>query len=326
MNRSSRRFIWTSIMVLTLWASMTKSTWADNGQEPSPAPEVTEAHPWSGFLLTDFTAAPFTAPPSAAVPQPIPLDQELRDLFTTATREENRRPGPNVPEPMVFDLIRPLGVRRGELEVNVLGFVPFRRTRARNPQFSFITGADQSVQRRAAFEWAPEIEYGLFDNFALEFELPMAEGRVEAYKGAAQYTLGTAFNEQFIHGFQGILFVDRTNGAVTPTILYLAALRLDPIYSLQAMIGFSHEFGGENLSSPSLVLLNLALFAEVSEKWTLGVEANYISELEGAAELLLMPQAHWNFTDKWSIQFGVGTRAEEGNFSAEAVFRLIREF
>jgi len=247
-------------------------------------------------------------------------------LFNSPIREENRRPGPNVPEPMVFDLIRPLGVRQGEMEVNVLGSVPFRRTRSRTPQFSFITGADQSTQKRATFEWAPEIEYGLFDNFAVEFELPLAEGRVEAFKGAAQYTLGTAFDERFIHGFQGILFVDRTNGAVTPTVLYLAALRLDPTYSLQAMVGFSHEFGGENLVSPTFVLLNMALFAEVNAKWILGVEANYTSELDGAAGLLFMPQVHWNISDKSSIQFGVGTRAQEGNFKVEGVFRIIHEF
>jgi hypothetical protein len=248
-------------------------------------------------------------------------------LLRGPSREEPRpRPGPNVPEPMVFDLIRPLGVRRGELEVNVLGFVPLRRTRARTPQFSFISGADQSTEKRPAFEWAPEIEYGLFDNFAVEFELPMALGSVEAYKGAVQYTLGTGFNEQFIHGFQGILFIDRTNWAVTPTVLYLAAVRFDPVYSLLGMVGFSHEFGGDNPRNPSQILVNATLFAEASETWTFGLEANYAAELDGAALLLLMPQAHWNVREDISIQFGVGTRASEGNFTGEAAFRLVRSF
>ncbi|MFN4261406.1 MAG: hypothetical protein ACK4RK_19140 [Gemmataceae bacterium] len=105
------------------------------------------------------------------------------------------RPGPDVPEPMVFDLIRPLGARKGELEVNVLGLVPFRRTRSPFSQFIFITGADEVPDKREGFEWAPEIEYAPFDNFALEFELPMFDGKVEAFKGAAQYTLGTAFDD-----------------------------------------------------------------------------------------------------------------------------------
>ncbi|MFQ3593644.1 MAG: hypothetical protein SNJ82_10755 [Gemmataceae bacterium] len=227
---------------------------------------------------------------------------------------------------MVFDLIRPLGVRRGELEVNVLGFVPLRRTRSKTPQFSFISGADQSTQKRPAFEWAPEIEYGVFYNFALEFELPLADGRVEAFKGAAQYTLGTAFNDHFIHGFQGILFIDRTNGAVSPTLLYLAALRFDPVYSLNVFIGFSHEFGGDNLINPTQIIIAPTLFAELSKQWTLGLEVNYLSELDGSASLLVMPQAHWNPTDKFSLQLGIGTRAQEGNFTGEAVFRIIQEF
>lgn len=236
------------------------------------------------------------------------------------------RPGPNVPEPMVFDLIRPLGVRQGELEANVLGFVPLRRAKTRTPQFSFITGSDLIPAKRSGFEWAPEIECGLFDNFALEFELPMSDVHVEAFKGAAQYTFGTAFDEQFIHGVQGILFVDRTNGAVTPALLYLAAVRFDPVYSGMVMVGFSHEFGGSNTLSPTLKLLNGALFAEVSPRWTLGVEANYVADLDGTAGLLFMPQVHWNLTNRCTLQFGAGTRSQEGSMVGECVFRLVREF
>ncbi len=240
--------------------------------------------------------------------------------------EERERPGPNVPEPMVFDLIRPWGVRQGELEVNVLGFVPMRRTRSRNPLFSFISGADQVGRKRPSIEWAPEIEYGVVDNLAVEFELPMADGHVEAFKGAVQYTLGTAFEDRFIHGLQGILFVDRTNGAITPTLLYLAALRIDPVYSVQMMLGFNHEFGGDNELSPSQLLLNSTLFAEVTERWTYGLEMNYASDMFGNASLLFMPQAHFNPSEKTSVQFGVGTRAQGGNTVAEFVFRVVRSF
>ncbi|HMO35679.1 MAG TPA: hypothetical protein PKA06_06525 [Gemmatales bacterium] len=258
---------------------------------------------------------------------PNSVTERFTNLFDNITiREEIRRPGPDVPEPMVFDLIRPLGVRQGELEANVLGFIPLRRTRSKTPQFSLISGADQSTQKRPVMEWAPEIEYGLYDNFAIEFELPWSDGRLEAYKAAAQYTLGTAFNDQFIHGFQGILFVDRTNGAVTPILLSLAALRLDSIYSLQGMIGYSHEFGGDNPINPTQLLVNAALFAEVHKQWTWGIEANYAGELNGAATLLVMPQVHLDLRDNFTIQFGAGTRAAEGNFTGEVVFRIVRQF
>ena len=282
-----------------------------------------------GVLAVPHQAVRFTGfELSASSERGDPLHRWLNGSSENGSSEEQARPrpGPNVPEPMVFDLIRPLGVRRGEVEVNVLGFVPLRRTRSRTPQFSFITGADASTKKRAAYELAPEIEFGLFDNFALEFELPMAETTVEAYKGAAQYTFGTAFNDQFIHGLQGILFIDRSNGAVSPTLLYLAALRFDSTYSMLGMIGFSHEFGGDNPRSPTQILFNATLFAELSDQWTLGLEVNYAAELDGAAALLFMPQVHWNPDEHTSLQFGIGTRASEGNFIGEIAFRLVRSF
>ncbi len=47
-------------------------------------------------------------------------------------------PVPSIPEPMVFDMIRPLGARRGELEANTLAQVN-------------LSGASRDV------EWAPEV-------------------------------------------------------------------------------------------------------------------------------------------------------------------------
>jgi hypothetical protein len=245
---------------------------------------------------------------------------------TDAPEASRKRPGPDVPEPMVFDLIRPLGSRQGELEVNVLGLIPLRRTTSRSPQFSFITGSDPAATRRPSFEWAPEIEYTPIDNFSIEFELPFADTRLEAYKGAAQYTFGTAFDDHFIHGVQGILFVDRGTTAINTTLLYLAAVRFDEMYSLQGMFGFSNEFGGKNIRNPTQILINAALFAELNDTWVVGVEVNYAAELDGAAGLLFMPQLHWSPTELFTLQAGVGTRALEGNFTGEAAFRIIREF
>jgi hypothetical protein len=210
--------------------------------------------------------------------------------------------------------------------VNVLGFAPLRRTRTRTPQFSFITGADQGTEQRAGFEWAPEIEYAPIDNFAVEFELPMAGPFVEAYKLAAQYTMGTAFDEAYIHGLQGILFIDNSNGAVTPTLLYIGAMRFDEVYSAMFMLGFSHSFGGEVEFSQSLILLNGVLFAEISDRVTLGLEVNYIADLDGSAGLLFIPQVHWDVTERLELQVGVGTRAQEGTTIGEAIFRVVSEF
>ncbi len=76
-----------------------------------------------------------------------PLDYGGPDPFTVEDLEA--RDGPRIPEPMVFDLVRGLGARRGELEFNVLNLVPFRRG-------------------GPSYEWAPEVEYAVFDGFAVE--------------------------------------------------------------------------------------------------------------------------------------------------------------
>ena len=60
----------------------------------------------------------------------------------------------SVPEPLMFDLVRGLGAKKGELEINALADFPLNNTSSRN------------------VEWAPEVEYAVFDNLAVELELP----------------------------------------------------------------------------------------------------------------------------------------------------------
>src|SRR5688500_18024187 len=68
--------------------------------------------------------------------------------------------GDDRPEPMVFDLVDPLGAPKGELEINTLmDFVP----------------------RTGKLEWQPEIEYAFADGYAAEFELPLENSTVQQY-------------------------------------------------------------------------------------------------------------------------------------------------
>lgn len=105
---------------------------------------------------------------------------------------------PHIPEPMVFDLVRPLGADKGELEINSL------------VQYS----------RQGEFEWAPEIEFAPWNDFALELELPFDNTRQQEYKIAAQGTFGV-FQRQFIHGWQAIGRYDRINRTYSGDLLYL---------------------------------------------------------------------------------------------------------
>ncbi len=92
----------------------------------------------------------------------------------------------HIPEPMIFDLVRGLGARSGELEFNTLARFPVNRRDSRHT------------------EWAPEGEYAVADGVVLELGLPFEDSELEAYKVAAQFTLGQLERAGFIHGAQFI--------------------------------------------------------------------------------------------------------------------------
>ena len=139
-----------------------------------------------------------------------------------------------IPEPMVFDLVRGLGAVQGEAEVNVLGVFPLR------------TSDPHGV------EWAPGIEAAVLDGFALEFELPLEDTHLEAVKFAAQYTFGTAFDNHFIHGVQGIAEWFRDAEEWEATLIYLAGIRIGETWSLLSMFGLrTHAGEGHSLSRES---------------------------------------------------------------------------
>ncbi len=214
---------------------------------------------------------------------------------------------PRIPEPMVFDLVRPLGARRGEAEVNVLGVFPLNRN-------------------LGEAEWAPEVEIALADGFAVEFELPFEEWSLKSYKVAAQLTFGTAFNDSFIHGAQAIVLYDKDTGNVTPTLLYLAGLQFDENWSALAMAGLRTELEGDDRANRTETLFNFSLFRHVGDYTTLGVETNYSSSLVGGAEFRLMPQVHCELQDHIMIQFGAGCLFTQEATVPEAATRLIYSF
>jgi hypothetical protein len=234
---------------------------------------------------------------------------------------------PILPEPMVFDLVRPLGARRGELEVNVLGMVPLNRASAKGTSpVSDPLGLVPRSKDRQGIEWAPEIEIALWDGFAIEFELPFEESRLEAYKAAVQWTFGTGLDNQFIHGTQVILEYEVDEPLWTPTFLYLAGLRIDPVWSVLMMYGFRTEFAGGDIFERTETIVNGSVFAEVTDRIVLGVETNYAGAMSGLSTWLVMPQIHVDVTDRITIQGGVGSRFAADFTLPEAGFRVIGEF
>ncbi len=162
----------------------------------------------------------------------------------TIERVSGEEKGLRIPEPMVFDLVRPWG--RGSGEINVLGLVPLRRTsktvdHAPDP-LSLVRGSSDTQ----GMEWAPEIEYTVTDGISIEFEAPMENASLEAYKVAGQLTFGTGFDHRFIYGARVIAQYDRDPGLWTMSWLYLAGYRFDQTWSLFVLVWPRFEHGGRS--------------------------------------------------------------------------------
>lgn len=212
-----------------------------------------------------------------------------------------------IPEPLVFDLVRGLGARRGELETNVLFQAPF------------------DDRDRSHVLWAPEIEYALADGFALEFELPFRGSELEGYKFAGQYTFGTAFEDHYIHGTQVIAeYVDDPD-LWELTLLYLPGIRFDETWSALLMLGVRTETGDAR-GDDTEALANVNVFADVGPHLTLGLETNFASGLGDHSEWLVLPQVHWEVTDTFMLQAGAGAEFTDGGTYGTVALRAILEF
>jgi len=268
------------------------------------------------YELMDFVPSYENAVPRAAV--------NFEPFGAEEARAHDDKP--HIPEPLVFDLVRPLGASRGEWEINVLTIAPLNRRVGLANELSDSIGLTPRLNERHQTEWAPEIEFAIADGLAFEFELPFEENRLAAYKMAGQWTFGTAMDDQFIHGTQGIMLYDRGTGRWSPTVLYLAGYRFDEVWSTLLMLGIRSEINSDDVAERTERLFNWSLFADVGPRTTLGVETNFAESLQGPSAWLLMPQLHWEITDHWMVQSGVGARFSKDYTLPEAALRMIRSF
>jgi hypothetical protein len=212
-----------------------------------------------------------------------------------------------IPEPLVFDLVRPLGAQKGDFEINSL----FRR----------------STREGAPLEWAPEVEFAFRRGTAVEFELPLAGRSLEKYKVALQHTLPMNRSKPFTHGVQGIGEADRSQGGWTATGVYIAGVRWHPQWSSLTMAGALHERkgAGHRQTSP---LLNHSVFYERWKRASVGIEANMklSSRSSTIRDWLMMPQLHLHLFKRMNLQFGLGCGQVRERPAPVVAWRLIREF
>ncbi|CCC05729.1 unnamed protein product [Sordaria macrospora k-hell] len=212
---------------------------------------------------------------------------------------------PDIPEPMVFDMVRPMSARRGELETNVLALSPL------------------SGQERA-LEWAPEVEYAVADGFALEIELPFEGTRLAELKMGAQATFGTMDRGRIVHGVQFLGIYERESKRTSQALLYMLGRRHNERLSTMTMVGVGDVRLGQSESDAGL-LVNHSTFYDLARARVVGLEVNYKSHRDGG--IALIPQFHAPLADKVNVQLGAGADRQRGE-PARPVggVRLIKEF
>jgi len=212
---------------------------------------------------------------------------------------------PRIPEPMVFDMVRSMGARRGELEANVLALSP-------------LSGQERAI------EWAPEIEYAVTDGFALEFELPFEGKRLAELKMGAQATFGTLDQGRIVHGVQFLGIYERESKRASQALLYMLGRRHNERLSTMTMVGVGDVRLGQSESDAGL-LVNHSTFYDLGKDRVAGLEVNYKSNRDGGVALI--PQFHAPLADKVNVQFGAGVdRQRREPARPVGGIRLIKEF
>jgi len=223
----------------------------------------------------------------------------LLAFFKTNVQDFRENDPIEIPEPLMFDLVRGLGARQGELEVNTLADYPLSNFSERG------------------VEWAPEIEYAIFNNLAVELEFPMNNIELEAIKVATQWTIGNSQNGKFIHGIQVLGERYLHDDIFELNFLYVPAYKFKQVWSAIALIGVMLESGAEAAADNSTILLNASIFANLKENMVVGLEFNNTNpgfqEIDdNDMELLILPQFHYEWANGISIQTGLGPRFDEG--------------
>lgn len=210
-----------------------------------------------------------------------------------------------IPEPMVYDLVRPLGVKQGELEINALG------------DYNPFTGD---------INWAPELEYGLADDLAIEVELPFQNASHERYKLAVQQTLGMDASQGMAHGWQAFVDVNKHTRALSADATYIYGLKLAEQWSSLSMLGL--RIHNINRSAQVDYLLNNTVFYDVSPRLTLGLELNQEVSHRGSWRYRLTPQLHYDVSQYYTLQLGTAWSTLDRADKTERLwsFRLIRVF
>jgi hypothetical protein len=234
-----------------------------------------------------------------------------RDGIVDEGESDPRVPGlfpgaaPHIPEPLVFDLVRALGAKKNELEANTLIVTRFR-------------------DGKPLVDWAPEVEWAIVDDVAIELELPLLDRELEALKVAFQVTLPDS-SERFTHGVQLIEEYIFDAKAARTAVLYLFGGRVGRV-ALFSMIG-ARAITPMNQREHYDALLNPSVYLDVNERLTLGLETNFAFSLAASAshDALILPQIHVQLSRHIRAQLGAGVQVVDGIAYGVGAMRWVME-
>lgn len=209
-----------------------------------------------------------------------------------------------IPEPLFIDLVRGLGAKKGEWEMNSLFY---------HGQGGF-----------SDLGWAPEIEWAFADGSAIELEFPMQGHSLHSYKAAFQQRVYKSEDRSHLQGVQFIYETDKEFGHSDFTAYYILAHRFSPKVSMITILG------GKTLIERYdglMKIFNHSVFYNYTREIDLGFEFNYFSQTPYRDQVLqVVPQLHLAMGQGYKIQFGFGGGQDDRRWSPVTMLRVIREF
>jgi len=224
-------------------------------------------------------------------------------LFIIPSLSNASGKGPRLPEPMVFDLVLPLGAKRNEYEFNSM------------TQYNF----EEDV-----VELNPEFEYAYADGYGIEVELPMKNTNLEAYKFVLQGTFSFLTNSKFIHGWQYFGEYHKHSKAFENDLLYLFGYEFNDKLSMLNMVGFRTTDSRSRGHYEQL--FNGNVFYTFSKNLIAGIEVNYETRPHLPDIALIMPQMHIQAAKHAKIQVGFGMKRSHHENFPHAASRIILGF
>jgi hypothetical protein len=205
----------------------------------------------------------------------------------------------NIPEPLLFDMIRGLGARKGELEFNSI----------------------VEQESKGSPFGGPEMEYAFARGHAVEVQMPLSSSGIDAWNMSLQGTFPYANRGAFIHGWLATGEYLLHDPGVRATAVYIAAVRLSKQWSALTMIG-ARAATTRRAGSLYEGVFNPSLYFDASSSITLGLELNSLLEDDGTTDLVLLPQVHWQFSREWKVQLGSGAHVDDAGATFLSALRL----